>query len=398
MRIVHAHKYFHRRDGASRYEVELMRLQEEAGHVVAPFAMHDPRNDPTPWSKYFVSSLETRELGGIGDHFRQLARAFWCTEAQEKMGRLLDVFRPDVVHAHNLYTHLSPAPLAECKKRDIPVVLTVHDYAMISANYGLWSPRGPISPTSGLLKVASTKFIKGSFAATFVLDAVYRLQRMLKLYDRAIAKYLVSSTFMRDAMISVGYDARKIVHLPLFVDGPDAGERSLKPYVFFAGRLEAYKGVDVLIKAMKKLPELTLKIAGTGPDEARLRSLVTKGQRVEFLGFVQPERVRELMRDATAVVVPSVWYEPFGLVALEAMRVGAPVIVSKTGGLAEVVEDRLSGLVVPPGDERALAKALQCLVDDPGLSCEISQNARKRAQTLGNPQLHLAKIVDLYSK
>lgn len=401
MRIVHVHKYFHSFDGASRYMQSLMKLEERAGHTVVPFAMHDPRNSPTPWSRYFVSALDTSHVGrGLGA-FAQLRRAWWSREAERKMGKLLDDFRPDVVHVHNVYTHLSPSPLAACKARNIPVVMTVNDYGIVSANYGLWNGHDPIAPNrAGIWSTTRSRFIKHSALASFVLSTMFVLSRMRKTYADLVDVFVPCSHFVRDAMIAVGYPAEKIVvqHLfaePFMVDDAYSAKRR-GDFVLFAGRLESYKGAATLIAAVKGT-NVNVKIAGTGPQEQELRKLAQGSLNIEFLGFVPSRPLWELMRQAQAVVVPSVWYEPFGLVAVEAMAQGTPVIVSDRGGLPEIVEDGVSGLVFKAGNAKSLKKQLDVLLGSPKKREKIGAAGRERAMAISNPQEHLAKILEIYS-
>lgn len=400
MRIVHAHKYFHSYDGASRYMQSLMKLEERAGHTVVPFAMHDPRNSPTPWSRYFVSALDTSRVGrGLGA-FSQLGRALWSREAKRNMGSLLDDFRPDVVHAHNLYTHLSPSPLAACRERNVPVVMTVNDYGIVSANYGLWSGTKPIAPEhSGIWSTTRSRFIKHSALASFALSTVFALSRMRKTYIDLVDVFLPCSNFVRDAMIAVGYPAERIVVQNLFAEpfmvGDAYSAKRKGDFVLFAGRLEAYKGAATLIDAVKGT-DISLKIAGTGPQEAELRRLAAGAANVEFLGFVPSRRLWELMRQAQAVVVPSMWYEPFGLVAVEAMAQSTPVIVSDRGGLPEIVEDGVSGLVFKAGNPKDLRKKIELLLGDPKKREKIGAAGHERAMAISSPQEHLARILDMY--
>lgn len=408
MRILHVHKYFHSRDGASRYERGLMRLQEEAGHVVAPFAMHDDRNEPTPWSEYFVSNLETKRVTFGLSAVRQFCRAAWSREAEKKFTQLLDVFRPDIIHVHNIYTHLSPSVLAVAQRRNIPVVMTVHDYALLSANYSLWDEpnmRSMDLRDIGVLATARTRFIKGSFLATLLLELILKAHHAKKLYDGVIAEYTTYSQFVKDVMVQKGFDAKKIsvvgayaeplmndAPLPVVRGGRDGG-------VLFAGRLESYKGVQTLLEALRYLPSTTrITIVGTGPDEERLKTFIGKDHRVEFLGFVPGKELWSLMKQSAVVVVPSLWNEVYGLVALEAMCQGTPIIVAKSGGLPEVVGDSEAGVVVPPGDPHALARAIERIIDNPERQEVMRKAAGDRARAIGNPQEHLAKIMEIYSR
>ncbi len=403
MRIIHAHKYFHSRDGASRYMQGLMRLEERAGHTVIPFAMHDPRNDPTPWSTYFVSPLDTSHLArGLGA-VRQFGRALWSKEAKFKMGRLLDDFRPDVVHVHNLYTHLSPSVLAACKERNIPVVMTVNDYGIVSANYGLWDGAQPIEPDhAGIWSTTRSRFIKHSMVASLAVASIFKLQRLWHLYESTVDVFVPCSNFVRDAMIAVGYPGDRIVVQNLFaepfmVDEAFAASRK-RNFILFAGRLEEYKGAQTLIEAARARPLVEVKIAGTGPQEASLRELAKDCPNVTFLGFVPSRQLWSLMREAAVVVVPSIWYEPFGLVAIEAMAQATPVIVSDRGGLPEIVVDGVSGLVFKAGKAKDLGAKIDLLLSDGLRRQTMGQAARERAWAISNPQDHLAKIVNLYIK
>lgn len=404
MRIAHIHKYFHSHDGASRYERGLMRLQEEAGHDVAPFAMRDERNEPTPWSQYFVPNLDTKHFTpGLGA-VKQFERALWSSEAKKNFGRFLDVFKPDMIHAHNLYTHLSPSPLASAKERGIPVVMTVHDYALISANYALWNGDHPMALDHlDAFSTIRTKFIKGSLLATAVLEGVQRFHRLTKVYDMTVAHFVTCSSFVREVMMMVGFPPEKISVIPPFAE-PLIDERKTifhdkkENFILFAGRLESYKGPHVLLEAMKYFPQGTMcKIAGVGPEDQRLKAMVPKGMNVEFLGFVPGNELWRLMRRARVVVVPSVWYEPFGLVALEAMCQGTPVIVAKSGGLPEVIGESGAGMVVAPKDPKGLAKAVKKVLEDDVLAAAMSTAAKHHARVIGDPGAHLAKIMARYS-
>ncbi len=410
MKIVHAHKYFHSRDGASRYERGLMRLQEEAGHAVAPFAMHEERNEPTHWSEYFVSNLDTRRVAPGFGALRQAARAVWSIEAKRKFGALLDVFQPDIIHAHNLYTQLSPSVLAAAKEREIPVVMTVHDYALISANYSLWDGDHAMNLKHlGVLATARTKYIKGSFLATLMLEGILKMHHALGLYDGAIAHYTTYTNFVRDVMVDAGFAKEKISVLHPFAEplmGKGVGRRTSgvvgkgrTPFVLFVGRLEAYKGVHILIEAAKHLPkDMRIVIAGVCPDEARLKALAGRDERIAFLGFVSGDELWRLMGEASAVVVPSIWPEVYGLVALEAICQGTPIIVAKSGGLPEIVGESEAGIVVPPADPKALARAIQRVLESPALAERMGKAAYIRARDIGDPQAHLVKIMEIYTR
>lgn len=384
----------------------LMRAQEANGDATAVLAMHDPRNLPSSWDKYFVSELDTRAAGQGAGAFRQAGRALWSAEAAGKMRALLRAFHPDVVHAHNIYTHLSPSVLAECHRADTPVVMTVHDYALVSANYALWDNDRPLTAgRNGFLRVARSRFIKGSFAATAMLEAITRLHRTFGLVDRYVDRYVTLSHFVKDVMVSVGYDATKIAVVTPGIEAISYKRKAERKYALFVGRLETYKGVSVFVDALRHCKNISARIVGDGSlrlsESARIRALGL-APAVRCDGFLSGDALEEAYASATVLVVPSLWYEPFGLVVLEAMARGVPVIVSDRGGLPEAVGGGLEGeggdggIIVTAGDVLALAGAMQRFFDEPAWAAEMGEKARIRAAAFGDPTAHLARIRGIY--
>jgi glycosyltransferase involved in cell wall biosynthesis len=409
MKILQVHKYFHERDGAGRYMLGLTHLLEDAGHQVAHFAMHTPENLPTPWSKYFVSHINTKRVSFGFYAFKQFTRAIWSHQAAKKMDAILHDFLPDIVHIHNIYTHLSPSVLAVAKRRGIPVVMTVHDYALLSADYALWDISRPL-PFSipSFWTVLKTHFIKNSYIATGASEAILRLHRLLKCYDGVVSHYLAPSLAIKRALLLLGIHESRITMAYPPITAPSRSSASVanqqpssaRGGVLFVGRLERYKGIETLIAAMenKRLAKTQLRIVGIGPDEARLKNLAKGMTNVTFVGFASGAALWAEYQNAMVSVVPSLWYEPFGLVALEAMVRGVPVIVSNRGGLPEIVEDGVSGLVFKAAVVGDLAAKLTLLVNDAQLASKIGEAGKKRAKTLGNPQKHLKTVLAVYSQ
>ncbi len=177
------------------------------------------------------------------------------------------------------------------------------------------------------------------------------------------------------------------------------------PRLVCLGRIVRDKGFDVALAAFAELaprfPEARLVVAGDGPArpelEAQARALGV-ADAVEFQGWVAPERVSELMNSATLVVMPSRWDEPFGLVVVEAALMARPVVASRVGGLAEVVADGETGLLVDKENPAALARALARLLEDPGTAERMGQAARRRAQELFGFERQVDAYDGLYQK
>lgn len=400
MRILHVHKYFYERAGAERYMFELMRMQEEAGHVVAPFSMHHTKNRKTVWSRYFVSELATE--GGIGKGagaIRQLARAFWSREAARNLKNLLEDFKPDIVHVHNAYTHLSPSILKVCKAAGIPIVLTLHDYALLSANYSLWDAyrKRSMNPARiGLLATAKTRYIKGSLLATIVLDGIVKLHHYFRLYRKRVDRFFAISNAQRDIFLQHGFSEEQIALQYNFVS-PQCQPRKPKNKIVFVGQLRTHKGPQLLIDAMKHFPDTELRIMGRGEELSALKKQAKGMDNITFFGFVSQEELGKELSQAKCAVFPSLWEEPFGLVLVEAMQCGVPVIVSNRGAFPEIVEDGVAGLIFDPDQPETLVHAIKELIEKDAICQALSEAGQERAGEIADPQEHLQAIMQHYS-
>lgn len=174
---------------------------------------------------------------------------------------------------------------------------------------------------------------------------------------------------------------------------------SAAPRLVCLGRLVEDKGFDVALAAFAEMapryPQARLVIAGDGPArpglEAQAKTLGI-ADAVEFTGWIAPESVAGLINSATLMLVPSRWEEPFGLVAVEAALMARPVVASRVGGLAEVVADGKTGLLVEKEHAAALASAIGQLLDNPAAAQKMGREARKRARSL----FSLERQVDAY--
>lgn len=398
MRIIHVHKYFYLRAGGERYMLTLMREQERLGHTVAPFSMHYPKNDPSPWSDFFVSELKTESGTGRGfAAIKQTLTAAWSFEAYRKMKAMIRVFKPDIVHVHNIYTHLSPSILKACKDEGVPVVMTVHDYGLVSANHALWNNDAPMDLNRlGLLATAKTRYIKGSFLGTLVLDVIQKFHNQTGMYERFINRFLVSTKFVSRVLVNAGYSIEKIFVDGLMTEKATTPNAKREDFILFVGALEKYKGVQTLIQAMKSFPKTRLKIAGSGSCEQEFKEMAKDMPQIEFLGFVHGDALSALMATARVAVVPSIWYEPYGLVAVESMKFGTPVVVSDRGGLPELVEDGVSGRVFKAGNVRDLVETLNEFIHSPAYARKMGEAAKNRAFQIADPKKHVERVLEHY--
>lgn len=399
MKVAVAHKFYFVKSGVGRYLFDMEALLASHGHATIPFAMRHEKNVPTPYEKYFVSRVGTERVRGGLEGLRTFGRMIYSREAKRQMLRLIDAERPDLCHVHNLYYQLSPSVLVALHERGVPTVMTVHDYHLVSPQYMMWS-HGRVEDWSraGILRAAASRFHKGSFAASFAAAFTFQLHRRMGLY-KLVDRYLVSSQFMKGRLIQGGFDAAHIRVLPFGIPLPDAPSVPVDDgSVLFVGRLVEEKGIGVLLRAARALPHVSFRIAGEGPERERLRSLAVGLPNVEWLGFQSGNALASLYRLARCIVVPSLWQEVFGFVALEAMAAGKPVIASHVGGLPEVVRDRMTGLLVRPGSVPELVEAIERLTQDPDFAQTLGQAGRERAECEFNMERHYEGLMRVYAE
>jgi glycosyltransferase involved in cell wall biosynthesis len=177
------------------------------------------------------------------------------------------------------------------------------------------------------------------------------------------------------------------------------------PTVGFAGRLVREKGVSVLLRAFarvrQQMPTARLLIAGAGPERAQLDSIIAElriGEGVSIAERLAPEALELFLAPAWVQAVPSLWQEPFGLVAVEAMMRGTCVVASRVGGLSEIVRDPTGGRLVPPGDEEALVRALTSILARREIAEALGRTASEIAQRDFSEDTYVERFIDCYTR
>jgi glycosyltransferase involved in cell wall biosynthesis len=291
--------------------------------------------------------------------------------------RVIAQERPDVVHAHNWIAHsLLPALPA-----GLPLAVTLHDYSLRCATKRLMRSGAPCEGPhpSRCLPCGFRHYgvAKGAATVAGLAASSRRLRRRTSLFVAISTATADLNGLRRDGL------PHRVV--PNFLPDREEGvpdERLLDRlpgdgFIMFAGDLYPDKGVGVLLEAHAGLGPAAPPLVMIGRRPPALA--IPPGQRVWTPGPWDHATLMAAWRRCTVAVVPSVWPEPFGLVALEAMSAGAALVASRTGGLADVVVDGASGLLVPPGDPAALAAALRGLLADPARRGRLGAEARRRA-------------------
>ncbi len=403
MRILHVNKFLYRRGGAEGYMLDVASLQRSAGHEVGFWGMDHPENDlPQPLVDTFASNVELEPAPGGLAGVVAAGRMVWSRASAAGMAEAVERFRPDVVHCHNIYHQLSPSILRPLSRAGVPVVMTLHDYKLACPSYQLLADGAPCEACvgHGTWHAAAKQCKGGSLGGSAVLAIESGLHRAFGAYD-PVDHFVCPSRFLAGVMRRQGISDDRLSVVNNFTDIPpprardDAGEG-----IVFAGRLSHEKGVDVAIRAIARSTAGTLHIAGDGPERAALEALareVAPG-RVLFHGRLDAAPLADLVRSCRALTLPARWHENQPMIILEAYAVGTPVVVTDLGGLPELVTSGEHGLVVPAGDDVALATAFDSLAADPGLALAMGRHGRARLDRDFGAQTHLQRLDTVYAQ
>jgi glycogen(starch) synthase len=284
------------------------------------------------------------------------------------------------------------ADVAGLKRRIAPDVVHVN-VSDASGFFHLRTRAAHPSPTVVSLRVT----VGGGGAAALLSDLLRSADAVTGVSAAALAAAV-------DACPEVGPRSRVILNAL-----PDplrpAVEPAPGPVLVGAGRLVGDKGFDVAIRALpavrERFPGAVLRLAGDGPARTELEALAAGlgvADAVELLGWVAPDLLPDVAAQGSVVLVPSRWEEAFGLVALQAMQVGRPVVASRVGGLPEVVDDGVTGTLVGADDVDALSRAVVALLDDPEGAARMGSAGRERAARAFGFERYVDEHLALYAE
>lgn len=361
--------------------------------------MLDRRNQKSEWSKYFVSnvSFEKVELKRAP---KILTRIFYSFEARRNISDLLDEFKPDIAHLHSIYHHISPSIILELKKRNIPIVQTLHDYHLIAPSHTLFH-NGRICEVTKkrkFYKAILHKCVKDSYTASLLEAIEQYLHNFLGIYKN-VDIFIAPSHFMANKLVEYGLPKDKIQILHTFCDYEKYKPRDNSgEYILYFGRLSEEKGLDFLISAVSRMPNMRLKIAGTGLIENTLIQKVKKLglTNIEFLGNKDEQQLKRLIYGCKFVILPSLCYENFPMSVMEVFSCGKPVLASKIGGIPELVKNGFNGFLFEPGNEKDWKEKIEILWNSRILCSQLGKNARNYAEENFSPAPHYESLFKFY--
>lgn len=370
MKVLLVNKFHYRRGGSETYYFALGEALRAMGHEVVHFSMQDERNEPCAQSEYFAAHVGFEAGQGARQKIASALRFVYSPAAGRRLDALIRAEKPDIAHLNLVHRHLTFSIVNALKRRGVPMVMTLHDYIPICPNYTMLSGGEPCERcmAGNPIHCLKRRCVRGSLlmSALSTLEALYL--RASRGYDK-IDQYIAPSRFMRSMLEKSRFSKSPVLHLCNFLPPGAARARVDAPggYLLYSGRLSPEKGVRTLLKAYtetENCPEL--RVAGDGTERAWAESFVRErglSARVKLLGHQGRAEMDALIAGARAIVVPSEWYENCPYSVMEAMAAGKPVLGARIGGIPELVEDGVTGLLFEPFSAESLRASLEALSD-----------------------------------
>lgn len=391
MKILMVNKFLYPRGGSESYMLKLSEEFKSQGHEVEYFGMYDEKNTVGNSLGKYTTNMDFHSKGV--SRFLYPFKIIYSTEAHKKIGKVLDDFKPDIVHMNNINFQLTPSIIYAVKKRNIPLVQTVHDYQMICPNHLLYS-FNEAKPCDRCIKGSKWNCLKyscihNSKIKSFLGVIEAKVYSLLKTYKK-VDLYICPSKFLENKLVSsLDIYSGKTFTIHNFIEKNNKLSKtdSENPYAIFVGRLSKEKGVELLANTAKLLPQVKFVVCGNGPDNECLKNIPN----VILKGFVAGKELTNLMANAKLLIAPSVCYENNPLSILEAHSMGVPVVTMNYGGMAELVEDGKTGVLAYAPTPESLAEAIKkCLSDE-----EFYKAIKTNCETISENIMNVTEYCDI---
>jgi len=382
MRILFIHNYYQQRGGEDIIFEQEVAMLREAGLIVETVEF---TNDG------FDGSLLGTVTGA--------ALSLYSSQSARRVEQAIDRFKPDVVHIHNLFYTATPSVIQAVKRRNIPVVMTLHNYRLVCAS-GMLMREGEVPCERCLTKTIPLDGIRfGCFRDSRLqsaqLTAITSLHKLTGVW-RMVDRFIVLTEFARAKILQSSLQLRpdQVVVKPNAV--PDLGyadPAQREDYFLYIGRLSPEKGIQTLLAAFGATSQ-RLKILGDGPLKADVEKAVQQHPTIQFLGHQPRAAVVEQLKKCRALVVPSIWYEGLPTVILEAFATGTPIIYADQANLRSIVGE--DGFGFTSGDSNILLSVVERLGTDHFFDFKYKK-LRKRYEQHYNTEQICEKQCDIYN-
>lgn len=330
---------------------------------------------------------------------------FWSRSSFQSTKKMIEKYRPDIVHFHGVLPLLTPSAFHACKKKSVPVIQTLHNFRWLCVEGGLFRNNYYCetcvrsSGWQGVFHGCS----RGSRLVSFLLWLVNLFYRKSGLLYSWVGRFIAVSEFVKDKYIEAGFPADKILvkynaapALPEDLPFVKVSERS---GVTFVGRIAPAKGTRIIKEIIRNI-ELPVNIIGNGPDLQDLKQYCQSYnlRHVKFWGQISHNKVLKIISSSQCVIVPSVCGETFSLVAVEALACGTPVIASNLGGVVELINESGGGITVDPDNPGAFAEKINELANHPNSITRMGLAGRQYVKEKLAGKIITDKLISIYQE
>lgn len=355
-----------------------------------------------PFMTGIAASLIKYKIPVLGNFETSFDKDYAATLKQ-----ILKKEKPDVIFAHDVKNLLLLRQLVDYGKL---VTMTHYPWLFCMRDVrALYFSKTICHHTLGIECFLRGCFIRKSSKTIFRYNNLWKLRRVVSVYSE-INTNLVASRYMKDLYLQHGFREEQVTtigypcikypkKLPDYFDDALTKQDS---NMLFLGRIDRYKGVDFLLRALWKVQSrFTCTIIGDGPHLRYCKKLAKKlrlGDAVRFLGWLPIEDTKRYVQKAALLVVPSIWPEPFGIIGIEAMSYGKPVVAFDSGGISDWLQNGKTGYLVRTKDITGLANKIDYLLRNPQHACQLGANGRKILETKFDKKRHFDRLINIFEE
>jgi glycosyltransferase involved in cell wall biosynthesis len=383
MRVLAIHNRYQIRGGEDSSRDSKLRLLTSQGHAVREVTFDNA-----------AITGQNAILTGL--------KATWNQAAYEGLKQSVSAWRPDIVDVDNFFPLASPSIYYAARECGVPVIQTLQNYRLLCPGGTLFRNGrvcelcvGKPMPWPGVAHGCYRNSRAASLAATTMLT----IHNLWGTWAKQVTLFVTGTEFCKRKFVDGGLPEDRILVKPNFLSpdpGPGPGDGD---YLLFAGRLTEDKGILALLEAGRRIETGTLLIAGEGPLRPVIQEAARCQPNIQYIGPQGASEIRELMGRAKALVFPSLWFEGFPMAIVESLARGTPVIASRLGSMAEIVQDGKNGWLVEPGNRDCLAEAmLHVLREDPARAARLRASTRIDFEENYTAERNYARLMLTYEK
>lgn len=378
MKILMVNKFLYQKGGAETYTLSLGKILEKHGHEVQYFGLKNEKNTVGNNVDALVNDMDFSK--GVKANLNAPFRIIYNFQAKRQIRKVLDDFKPDIVHLNNIQFHLTPSIIVEVnnwrkeQKNNCKIIYTAHDYQLICPSHGLFDVN--VKPCERCLDgkyihCFQTKCVKNSRAKSLLgmMDAYYWKHSEAYSHVDAI---ICCSQFLKEKLDTQPQFRGKTITLHNFKDIISVDDVKKKDYILEFGKLCKDKGTETLLKVAKMMPDKKFVFVGYGPAV----ELMSEIDNVQYLGFKSGNELNRIIAEASISICPSEWYENCPFSVIESISYGTPVVGSLMGGIPELIREGIDGELFHAGDAKELKAKIEKILKDEKTLMQYTNNCK----------------------